>query len=165
MAQYLIPGDGVFDDAAGGLEVLLPGTGGVFNESESAGGDATANGATLTGTSSLTPGAASGSGSGSAPGATLTGTSSLTPGAASGSASFTSDVMINNTGSVLASTSIVWTWWQGSIGSTPTALTHGTGTTNASGVLTVAGMAAGAGFLLARTTDSSGVYYQPGTAA
>lgn len=95
----------------------------------------------------------------------LTGTSSLTPGAASGTVSFTSDVMINNTGSVLASTSIVWTWWHGGIGSTPTALTHGTGTTNASGVLTVSGMAAGAGFLLARTTDSSGVYYQPGTAA
>ena len=129
--------------------------------------DATAPGATLTGTATLEPGSASGGAtvSATAPGATLIGTATLTPGAASGttSGSFTSDEMVNNTGSALASTAVIWTWWQGSIGATPTSLTHGTGTTDASGVLTVTGLPVGTGFLIVRTTDSTGVYYQPGT--
>lgn len=129
--------------------------------------DATAPGATLTGTASLEPGSASGGAtvSATAPGATLTGTATLTPGAASGTTSvnFTSDVIGNNTTSILADAAVAWTWWQGSIGAEPTSLTHGTGTTDASGVLTVTGLPVGAGFLIVRTTDSTGVYYQPGT--
>lgn len=135
-----------------------------------AGTNAAAPGATLTGTSSLSAGSAT-SGSvvnGTASGATLTGTSSLTAGAATGGSgatgSFTTDAMENNTGAgLLANTAVAWTWYQGSIGAAPTSTTHGTGTTNASGVLTASGLPTGAGFLLVSTTDSSGVYYQPGT--
>lgn len=134
------------------------------------GTDATAPGATLTGTSSISAGSASGGAGGSdatAPGATLTGTSSISAGTASGgggAGSFTSDAMENNTGAgLLASTSVTWTWWKGAIGATPTSLTHGTGTTSAGGVLSLTGLPTGAGFLLVRTADSVGVYYQPGT--
>lgn len=113
-------------------------------------------------------GATTGATNGTATGATLTGTSSLTAGAATGGSgatgSFTTDAMENNTGAgLLANTAVAWTWYQGSIGAAPTSTAHGTGTTNASGVLTVSGLPTGAGFLLVRTTDSSGVYYQPGT--
>ena len=106
-------------------------------------------------------------GEATAPGATLTGTSSISAGSASGNGgagTFTSDAMENNTGAgLLASTSVTWTWWQGSIGATPTSLTHGSGTTSAGGVLSLTGLPTGAGFLIARTADSAGVYYQPGT--
>jgi hypothetical protein len=132
--------------------------------------DATAPGATLTGTSSISAGSAIGGSGGTdatAPGATLTGTSSISAGSASGSGgvgTFTSDAMENNTGAgLLVSTSVTWTWWQGAIGATPTSLTHGTGTTSAGGILSLTGLPTGAGFLIARTADSAGVYYQPGT--
>jgi len=103
-----------------------------------------------------------------APGATLTGTSSISAGTATGGSgstgSFTSDAMENNTGAgLLASVSVSWTWWQGTIGATPASLTHGTGTTSAGGILSLTGLPTGAGFLIARTADSAGVYYQPGT--
>ena len=130
--------------------------------------DGAASGATLTGTSSLTAGGASGTASGTATGANLTGTSSISAGAATGNAtgSFTTAAMENNSGAgLLASTSVAWTWYEGAIGSAPTSTTHGTGTTNGSGILTVTGLPVAAGFLLARTTDSSGVYYQSGTPA
>lgn len=139
--------------------------------SAGAGTDASAPGATLTGTSSISAGSASGSGGvdATAPGATLTGTSSISAGSASGSGgsgTFTSDAMENNTGAgLLASTAVTWTWWKGAIGATPTSLTHGTGTTSAGGVLSLTGLPTGAGFLLVRTADSAGVYYQPGTVA
>ena len=58
MAQYLIPGDGVFDDADGGLEVTLPGGGGVFNEAEAAGGTTHATSGTLSAGSAAVAGAA-----------------------------------------------------------------------------------------------------------
>jgi hypothetical protein len=132
--------------------------------------DATAPGATLTGTSSISAGSASGGSGGTdatAPGATLTGTSSISAGSASGNGgagTFTSDAMENNTGAgLLASTPVTWTWWQGAIGATPTSLTHGSGTTSAGGILSLTGLPTGAGFLLVRTADSAGVYYQPGT--
>lgn len=74
--------------------------------------------------------------------------------------------MENNTGAgLLDNTPVFWTWYQGAIGSAPTSTTHGSGTTNASGILTVSGLPSGAGFLLARTADSAGIYYQPGTIA
>lgn len=118
----------------------------------------------------MVKGATTGATNGTATGATLTGTSSLTAGAATGGSgatgSFTTDAMENNTGAgLLANTAVAWTWYQGSIGAAPTSTAHGTGTTNASGVLTASGLPTGAGFLLVRTTDSSGVYYQPGTVA
>ena len=144
----------------------------VYVDAEGGGPDATAPGATLTGTSSISAGSASGGSGGTdatAPGATLTGTSSISAGSASGSGgvgTFTSDAMENNTGAgLLASTAVTWTWWQGAIGATPTSLTHGTGTTSAGGVLSLTGLPTGAGFLLVRTADSAGVYYQPGTVA
>lgn len=117
--------------------------------------------------------AASGGGGGTdatASGVTLTGTSSISAGTATGGSgstgSFTSDAMENNTGAgLLASTSVTWTWWQGAIGATPTSLTHGTGTTSAGGILSLTGLPTGAGFLIVRTADSAGVYYQPGMVA
>lgn len=105
---------------------------------------------------------------GSSAGANLAGTSSLSAGTAQGGSSgtFTSDAMENNTGAgLLANTPVFWTWYQGAIGSAPTSTTHGSGTTNAAGILTVNGLPSGAGFLLVRTADSAGVYYQPGTIA
>lgn len=131
--------------------------------------NASAAGATLNGTSSISAGSASGGSAGvdaTAPGATLAGTSSIISGTAQGgsSGSFTTDAMENNTGAgLLANTPVFWTWYQGAIGSAPTSTTHGSGTTNAAGILTVNGLPSGAGFLLVRTADSAGVYYQPGT--
>lgn len=109
-------------------------------------------------------------GNASASGGTGTGTGTGSGGAATGGAtgtgSFTSDVMENNTGAgLLASASVSWTWYKGAIGSAPTSTTHGTGATSVGGVLSLSGLPAGAGFLLVRTADSSGVYYQPGTVA
>lgn len=127
---------------------------------------ATAAGATLTGTADLTPGAASSSASASAAGATLTGTSDLTPGSAvaSASGSFTSDVATNNTGSDISSVAVLWQWSQGAgIGVAPTSVTYGTGTTNAYGQLTVTGLPPGAGELMYATADYLNVYYQRGT--
>lgn len=162
----LMTGDGTSD-----VYFIGVGTGADAAPRSAGGGtNAAAPGATLTGTSSLSAGSAMGGSvvNGTASGATLTGTSSLTAGAATGGSgatgSFTTDAMENNTGAgLLANTAVAWTWYQGSIGAAPTSTTHGTGTTNASGVLTVSGLPTGAGFLLVSTTDSSGVYYQPGT--
>jgi len=154
------------------LYASLGASGAISLLSAGAGTDASAPGATLTGTSSISAGSATGGSGGTdatAPGATLTGTSSMSAGSASGSGgagTFTSDAMENNTGAgLLASTSVTWTWWKGAIGATPTSLTHGTGTTSAGGVLSLTGLPTGAGFLIARTADSAGVYYQPGTVA
>lgn len=79
--------------------------------------------------------------------------------------SFTTEAFMNNTETPLASTAVDWTWHAGGvIGSTGGTLTHGSGTTNGSGVLVATGMSAGAGYLLA--TDGVGhVYYEEGTAA
>ncbi len=112
--------------------------------------------------------AAGGGGNASAPGGTGTSTGSGSGGTATGGAagtgSFTSDGMENNTGAgLLASTPVIWTWYQGAIGAAPTSTTHGTGTTNSGGILSLPGLPTGVGFLLVRTADSTGVYYQPGT--
>ncbi|MCP5016287.1 MAG: hypothetical protein GY938_13600 [Ketobacter sp.] len=84
----------------------------------------------------------------------------------------TSDGLVNNTGTLLTSTAVSWTWLPlGRIGSVNgiTAL-DGTGTTHATtGVLTVTGMSAGAGVLWVAdlVTDATDdlVYYEAGTAA
>lgn len=130
--------------------------------------DGAADGGAGTSTGSGTGGAASTSGgtNANAGGGAGTSTGSGSGGTASGlgSGTFTSDAMENNTGAgLLASTSVSWTWYQGVIGAAPTSTTHGTGTTSVGGVLTVSGLPTGTGFLLVRTADSSGVYYQPGT--
>lgn len=84
---------------------------------------------------------------------------------------FTTSVIVNNTGTVLASTAVSWTWLPlGRIGSLNaiTAL-DGTGTTSAGGQLTATGMSAGAGILLVAdlVTDATDdlVYYEAGNAA
>lgn len=128
----------------------------------------TAPGATLTGTSSLAAGSASGASAGTASGATLTGTSNLTAGSATGNAtgSFTTDAMENNTGAgLLANIAVVWKWEKGTPGVAPDAVVYGSGTTNASGVLTAAGLPLGDGAIEVWTLDRSGNYYQPGTVA
>lgn len=83
----------------------------------------------------------------------------------------TSEAIVNNTGTVLSNTAVVWNWLPlGRIGTlnSITAL-DGTGTTDASGFLTVTGMSAGAGILLIadQVTDATDdlVYYEAGTAA
>lgn len=94
------------------------------------------------------------------------GSGGVATGGAGGTGSFTTDAMENNSGAgLLASVTVNWTWYQGSIGAAPTSMTHGSGTTNSSGILSLTGLPLGAGFLLVRTTDSAGVYYQPGTVA
>ncbi len=134
----------------------------------SGGTNASAGGGTGTGTGSGSGGTATGGsgGSASASGGTGTSTGSGSGGAstAGGAGTFTSDAMENNTGAgPLASVSVLWTWYHGAIGAAPTSTTHGTGSTNSSGVLSLTGLPAGAGFLLVRTMDATGVYYQPGT--
>lgn len=132
--------------------------------------DASASGGTGTGTGSGTGGDATGGGGANASVSSATGTSTgsgsggTATGTTVGAGTFITDAMENNTGAgLLASTAVTWTWWQGNIGATPTSLTHGSGTTNSSGILNISGLPAGAGFLLARTADATGVYYQPGT--
>lgn len=129
---------------------------------------ASADGGTATITVTGTGGEATGGTSGtnaSADGGTGTITVTGTGGEATATAtgSFTTDAMENNTGAgLLASVAVVWTWYKGAIGTAPTSTTHGTGTTNSSGVITATGLPAGAGFILVETADG-GVYYQPGT--
>ena len=86
-------------------------------------------------------------------------------------ASFTTDVLINNTGTVLANEAVVWTWWPaGRIGAisgiTPV---DGTGTTEPDGTLIVLGLTAGPGLLLVAVPNTSAtddaVYYEAGTVA
>ena len=101
-----------------------------------------------------------------ADGATLTGTATLTPGAATGGASgsFVSSPMYSS-GILQASVALDWTWYPGAIGAAPTSsLVHGAGVTAGNGTLTVPGLSAGAGFLLAETADGA-IYYEAGTVA
>lgn len=154
------------DDALGVTRSGTPTVGAI--EYVSGGTNATGGGGTGTGTGSGSGGAATGGsgGAGSAAGGTGTSTGSGSGGTATGAGAgtFTSDAMENNTGAgLLASIAVAWTWYQGAIGAAPTSTTHGTGTTNTSGVLTASGLPSGAGFLLVRTADSTGVYYYPGT--
>lgn len=170
-------GDGLVDDING---VTLTAVGGSATETwydadnptvnAPSGGsvDGSATGATLTGTSSLTAGIATGTTAGTANGATLTGTSSLTAGSVTGNAtgSFTTAAMENNTGSgLLSNTAVEWTLYYGTIGSAPSDMAHGSGTTNASGVLSGSGAPLGAADLWVRTPDGVGIYYQRLTVA
>ena len=87
------------------------------------------------------------------------------------SGSFVSDVLINNTGTVLASQAVHWSWLPaGRIGSLASVVeVDGTGTTSAGGVLTITGLTPGAGILLIAKRNTSAaddhVYYQAGTVA
>lgn len=93
--------------------------------------------------------------------ATLAGSASRTS-----TGQFVTDVLGNNTESVLASVTVLWEWRIGvGIGAAPTSVTYGTGTTNASGVLTATGLPAGSGELLIATPDRSFIAYQAGVVA
>lgn len=188
MAYKLLPSGALADDVGSGL---LPDGTRLF---AAASGAVSAPGASLTGTGAVAAGAASGNGGApavapgaslagagsvaaglaggdplSAPGASLAGGGSVTAGGATGgvaTGALSSDPMENNAGSLLANVPVVWTWWLGpGIGANPTLLTHGAGTTNAGGVLALSGLPAGAGILLVRTDDGSGVFYQPAVVA
>lgn len=103
-----------------------------------------------------------------APGATVTGTSGIAAGAATGgsggSGTFATDPMENNAGSLMANTSVVWEWRKGTgIGVGPTQVVYGSGTTNGAGVLTLTGLPTGAGEALIATPDYVSVCYQRGT--
>ncbi len=143
---------GAWEYVAGATNASVPSATGTGAGSGS-GGTATGGG----GANASVP-SATGASTGSGAGGTATGVTV-------GAGVFNAEAMVNNAGSLLASVAITWTWWQGAIGATPTSLTHGSGTTNGSGVLTVTGLPSGAGFLIARTADASGVYYQSGTIA
>lgn len=83
---------------------------------------------------------------------------------AAGSGSFVTDPMVNNAGEIQDSVAVVYEWRVGTgIGVAPTSVNYGTGTTDASGVLTATGLASGTGALLVATTDRTSVYYQAGT--
>ena len=145
MVQRYLPGVGYLTET-GTAQHYVPGIGYVTETAGGGGIDATASGGTGTSTGSGSGGAATGG--------------------AAGSGAFTSDAMENNTGAgLLASVSVNWTWYQGAIGTAPTSTTHGTRTTSAGGILSLTGLPVGAGFMLARTADSVGVYYQSGTVA
>lgn len=100
---------------------------------------------------------------------TTAGTAAVTIPAAAGAGSFVTEAMVNNTGQVLANTSVRWSWFPGGrigafSGITPV---EGVGTTNAQGQLTATGLAAGAGLMVAAqwingATDDV-VFYQAGT--
>lgn len=102
---------------------------------------------------------------------TTSGTAAVTVPAATGAGSFVTEAMVNNTGQVLANTSIRWSWFPGGrigafAGITPV---EGVATTNAQGQLTATGLATGAGLLVAAqwingATDDV-VFYQAGTVA
>lgn len=71
------------------------------------------------------------------------------------------DIMVNNTGTPLATTAVVWEWRIGTgIGVAPSSVTYGSGTTDSIGILTLTGQTAGTGDFWAATTDYSAVYYQ-----
>jgi len=144
--------------------VTVTGTGGEATGQANASADGGTGTITVTGAGGEATGGTSGTNA-SADGGTgtisVTGTGGEATATATGS--FTTDAMENNTGAgLLASVAVVWTWYKGAIGTAPTSTTHGTGTTNSSGVITATGLPAGAGFILVETADG-GVYYHPGT--
>lgn len=115
------------------------------------GGDATGGGGSNATVASST-GSSTGSGSG---GDAI--------GGASSSGTFTTDVLTNNTGSIVSNTNVIWSWWKGAIGTPPTSITNGTGITDGSGTLTATGLPVGSGFILITNDNGSMVFYQPGT--
>jgi hypothetical protein len=105
-----------------------------------------------------------------APGAVALALQGLAPTAVQG-AVFVTEPLINNTGTVLSNTAVVWTWWPaGRIGSIEgiTAV-DGTGTTESDGTLIVLGLSAGAGLLMVAVPNTAAtddaVYYEAGTVA
>ena len=155
--------DLVITDGAGGEDFFHPDI--LVSNGTAEAGTGTSTGSGVGGDASTNGGSNANAGGGTGT-STGSGSGGDASGLAGGTGSFTSDAMENNSGAgLLASTLVRWTWYQGTIGTAPTSTTHGTGTTSAGGVLTIAGLPTGAGFLLARTADSTGVYYQPGTVA
>jgi hypothetical protein len=140
---------------SGSTNASAPGGEGIGTGSGS-GGDATGD----SGTNATAPGG-TGTGTGSGSGGDATGNTA-------GSASFTTDKIGNNTGLQLpAGTVIYWEWRAGNIGAAPTSVTYGPPggvTLGAGGTLTLTGLPAGAGEMLARD-DSGGRWIQTGVAA
>ena len=165
MAQRFVPGFGYLNETSAGQR-FVPGVGYV-TDSTSGGGGTDAFFTVSAADVAFSGGSEVAGSPASAEFSVTTADVAFSGGASTvASGAFISDAMENNTGAgLLASTSVTWTWWQGAIGATPTSLTHGTGTTSAGGILSLTGLPAGAGFLIVRTADSAGVYYQPGTVA
>lgn len=115
--------------------------------------------------------ASSGGGGGTdatAPGATVTGTGTVSGGSATGggpaTGTFTFDSCENNTHSgVLNNIAVNWTWLGGTVGAITT-ITNGSGTMTTSG-MTVSGLPTGLGCGILRTADGTVVAYQEGTVA
>jgi len=139
----------------GGTNATAPGGEGVGTGSGS-GGDATGG----SGTNATAPGG-TGTGTGSGSGGDATGNTA-------GSASFTTDKIGNNTNLQLqVGTLIYWEWRVGNIGAAPTSVTYGPLggiALGAGGTLTLTGLPAGAGEMIARD-DYGGRWIQPGVAA
>jgi len=86
-----------------------------------------------------------------------------TPPDAPASGSLQTDVLTNNTGSVLSGATVRWTWYQGAIGAAPTAMAHGEAITDGAGRFTATGLPSGNGFLLMSDSSGETVAYQPGS--
>lgn len=167
MAQRLIPGIGYVDQSGSGQR-LIPGIGYIDN-SVSGGGSASVINATTD------PIIFSGgvSVSGATPSIVIAPVSDdiVFSGGASITAagSIVTDILVNNTGSILVSQAVAWSWFpNGRIGSfSLTGLVQGSGTTSGSGALTVTGLPTGPGILLVAKPNASAVddhvYYQAGT--
>lgn len=103
-----------------------------------------------------------------APGATLTGTGTVSGGAATGggapTGSFAFDACENNTHSgPLNNVAVNWTWLGGTVGAI-TSITNGAGTMTTTG-MTISGLPTGAGFGVYRTSDGLVIGAQEGTVA
>lgn len=103
-----------------------------------------------------------------APGATITGSGTVSAGAATGggtpTGSFSFDACENNTHSgPLNNVAVNWTWLGGTVGAI-TSITNGAGTMTTTG-MTISGLPTGAGFGLYRTSDGLVIGAQEGTVA
>jgi len=80
------------------------------------------------------------------------------------SGTFVSDVAVNNAGTILSNTSVLWEWRKGvGTGVAPVSVTYGSGTTDSNGRLTVTGLPAGAGELEFATPDYVNNFFERGT--
>lgn len=102
-----------------------------------------------------------------APGATVTGTGTISAGSASGggvaTGSFTFPAGENNTHSgSMSGVAVNWAWHSGGAVGAASVITNGTGTMTTSG-MTITGLPVGQGYGFARSADGSVVCYREGT--
>lgn len=141
-----------------GSQLVIPVNAAASGTTHTSTGALSAQSATVAGTAARSGGSVTHATSGAltAQSATLAGSASKVV-----AGTIVTDIMVNNTGTPLATTSVVWEWRIGTgIGVAPSSAEYGTGTTDADGILTLTGLAAGTGDFLAATTDYSAVYYQ-----